>query len=61
MKYRYALYFEFSNGGTDSYNVVDAVERDLCIEEAKKQKQIVSILWCRIYASGEYGSRIRVK
>ena len=60
MKYRYAVYFEWSDGTQDSFNVYDAKERDLNIKEMIARKDFKSIEWCRIYSSGEYGANTKV-
>ena len=60
MEYRYAIYFTWNDGFEDSFNVVDAKERDKNIKDMIKRGEFKEIRYCRIYASGEYGREIKV-
>ena len=59
MEYRYAIYFTWNDGFEDSFNVVDAKERDKNIRDMIKRGEFKEIRYCRIYASGEYGREIK--
>jgi len=60
MKYRYAIYFTWNDGFEDTFNVYDAWERDSNIKDMIERKEFKEISYCRIYANGEYGKRIKV-
>lgn len=60
MEYRYAIYFTWNDGFEDSFNVVDAKERDKNIKDMIKRGEFKEIRYCRIYVSGEYGQEINV-
>lgn len=55
LKYKYAIYFTWNDGTEDSFNVLDAKQRDMNIKAMIDRKDFKSISYCRIYASGEYG------
>lgn len=55
-KMRYAVYFTWNDGFEDSFNVDSAKERDMNIKDMISRKEFKSISYCRIYASGEYGT-----
>ena len=57
---RYAVYFIWNDGFEDSFNVDSAKERDLNIKEMIERKDFQEISYCRIYANGEYGKRVKV-
>lgn len=57
---RYAVYFTWNDGFEDSFNVDSALERDLNINDMIKRNEFIKIEYCRIYANGEYGKRIKV-
>lgn len=58
---RYAVYFTWKDDGMmDTFNVESAKERDLNIREMLKRGEHKDISYCPIYASGEYGARIKV-
>ena len=55
---KYAIYFTWKDGTNDSFNVESAKERDMnIIDMLSRPQDIKAISYCRIYASGEYGSR----
>ena len=56
---KYAIYFTWNDGFEDSFNVSSANERDMNIKNMIARKEFKSISYCRIYASGEYGKRIK--
>ena len=58
---RYAIYFTWKDGTEDSFNVDSARERDKNIKNMVESGNFIEILFCPIYASGEYGMRKRVK
>ena len=60
MKYKYAVYFIWNDGFEDSFNCVNAKERDMNIKEMIQRGDFKEIRWCRIYSNGEYGKEIRV-
>ena len=57
---KYAIYFTWNDGFEDSFNVSTAKERNMNIKDMINRKEFKSILYCPIYASGEYGKRIKV-
>lgn len=57
---KYAVYFTWNDGTEDSFNATDAQERDISIKEMKARRDFKEINWCRIYANGEYGKRVKV-
>ena len=57
---KYAVYFTWNDGFEDSFNATDAQERDISIKDMKARKDFKEISWCRIYANGEYGKRVKV-
>lgn len=60
MKYRYAVYFTWNDGMEDAFNVYDASERDMNINDMIRSGEFKSIEYCRIYSNGEYGKHIKV-
>ena len=60
MRDKYAVYFTWNDGTEDSFNVLDAKERDLNIKDMIRRGDFKEIRYCRIYASGEYGREIKV-
>lgn len=60
MRYKYAVYFTWNDGTEDSFNTVDAEDRDMNIKQMIERKEFKEISWCRIYASGEYGKITKV-
>lgn len=56
----YAVYFTWKDGFEDSFNVENASDRDLNIREMIARKDFISISYCRIYRSGEYGNTVKV-
>ena len=60
MKYRYAVYFTWNDGYEDTFNCYDAKDRDLNIKDMLERGEFKEISYCRIYAKGEYGKRIKV-
>lgn len=54
---KYAVYFTWNDGFEDSFNVDSAKERDMNIKDMIKRNEFKSILYCPIYANGEYGMR----
>lgn len=60
MRDKYAVYFTWNDGTEDSFNVLDAKERDLNIKDMLQRGDFKEIRYCRIYASGEYGREIKV-
>lgn len=60
MKYRYAMYFTWNDGTEDTFNCYDAKDRDLNIKNMLEMGEFKEISYCRIYANGEYGKRIKV-
>lgn len=58
---KYAIYFTWKDGTKDSFNVYDAKARDWNINEMIGRKDFISVSYCKIYASGEYGERKVVK
>lgn len=59
-RYKYAIYFTWDDGMEDSFNVYDAEERDININDMLMRGDFKSIEWCRIYANGEYGIHTKV-
>lgn len=58
---RYAVYFTWKNDGMrDSFNVDSAKERDFNLRDMIARGEHKDISYCPIYASGEYGARIKV-
>lgn len=57
---RYAIYFTWNDGFEDSFNVTGATERDANIKGMMARGDFKSIEWCRIYADGEYGRRVKI-
>ena len=58
---KYAVYFKWSEDNfEDSFNVDSAKERDMNIREMIGRNEFNSIEYCPIYASGEYGSHVKV-
>ena len=59
--YRWAIYFTWNDGTEDSINAETASERDSNIRDMIKRNAFKAIRYCRIYASGEYGTDTIVK
>lgn len=58
---KYAVYFRWSEDNfEDSFNVDNAKERDMNIKKMIERNDFNRIEYCPIYASGEYGSHIKV-
>lgn len=55
-----AIYFTWNDGTEDSFNVYNAQERVMNINEMLKSNNFSAISYCKIYASGEYGKRVKV-
>lgn len=60
MKDKYAVYFTWNDGFEDSFNCLNAKERDKNIKEMINRKEFKRISWCRIYSDGEYGKITKV-
>ena len=60
MRDKYAVYFTWKDGTEDSFNVTSAKDRDFNIRSMIERDDFISISWCRIYASGEYGKITKV-
>lgn len=60
MRDKYAVYFTWIDGFEDSFNCLNAKERDNNIKEMISRKEFKSISWCRIYSNGEYGKITKV-
>ena len=65
-KTHYAIYFTWYDGEEDSFIEYGAENRNMQInylltkEDARGMKYFHNIMYCRIYANGEYGKLIRV-
>lgn len=57
---KYAIYYSWNDGTKDSFNVDSAKERDFHIKNLLEWSAISKVSYCKIYSSGEYGSRILV-
>ena len=57
---KYAVYFIWKDGTEDSFNVATAKERDMNIKDMITRNDFISIEFCRIYKSGEYGKHKKV-
>jgi len=57
---RYAVYFIWNDGTEESFNAADAKDRDVNIKDMIERGDFKEISYCRIYANGEYGKRIKV-
>lgn len=57
---KYAIYFSWNDGIKNSFNVKSAKERDFHIKNLLNMSDISKVSYCKIYSSGEYGSRILV-
>lgn len=58
---RYAIYLTWEDGFEDSIIETGAYVRDLSLKELKEREDIVEVSYCKIYKSGEYCKRIKVK
>ena len=56
---KYAIYFTWNDGFKDTFNVSSAIERELTIKDMIARNEFKNILYCRIYANGEYGNLIK--
>lgn len=57
---KYAVYFQWNDGFTDSFNCDNAKERDANINDMLRRKEFKEIHYCPIYRSGEYGADTQV-
>ena len=56
---KYAIYFTWNDGFEDTFNVSSAIERNINIKNMIARRDFKSILYCCIYANGEYGKIIK--
>jgi len=57
---KYAIYWKNDNDRFFDSDIVDgAAERDLIIKELCKNNS--EVMYCKVYKSGEYAQRIKVK
>lgn len=57
---RYAIYFTWNDGTQDTFNCVDAEDRDMNIKNMISRKEFKEISYCRIYRNGEYGKIVKI-
>lgn len=55
---KYAIYFTWNDGTEDSFDAIDAKDRDLNIKEMIERKEFKRISYSKKYANGEIGCRI---
>lgn len=57
---RYAVYFTWNDGASDSFNAENSKERDANIKDMIRRKEFKNISYRKIYKSGEYGCQVTV-
>ena len=57
---RYAIYFTWSDGTSDTVTEDNAKRRDLVIKDMLNRNEFKDISYCKIYANGEYSKRVKV-
>lgn len=57
---KYAIYWTWNDGFEDTDILLNRKERDICIKDMISRNEFKEISYCKIYANGEYGKRVKV-